>query len=156
MLTFLLDTHMAEEPLRTREYTVADRLHSAAIHLLRLVRVQDLKTGIGPARLSALSVLVFVGPKSLKELAEIEQVQPPTMSRIVEGLAEKKFIRRATSTRDRRQIRLEATEKGKRALRQARERRVSELGARLTDLSQNELERLEEALKVIGKVIEKK
>ena len=74
MLTFLLDTHMAEEPLRTREYTVADRLHSAAIHLLRLVRVRDLKTGIGPARLSALSVLVFVGPKSLKELAEIEQV----------------------------------------------------------------------------------
>src|SRR5215510_2529732 len=43
--------------------TVADRLHSAAIHLLRRVRKQDVATGEGPARLSALSVLVFGGPK---------------------------------------------------------------------------------------------
>ena len=49
--------------------SVADRLHSAAIHLLRRVRKQDTATGEGPARLSALSVLVFGGPKTLKELA---------------------------------------------------------------------------------------
>ena len=41
---------------------IADRLHSAAIHLLRRVRQQDTATGEGPARLSALSVLVFGGP----------------------------------------------------------------------------------------------
>jgi len=40
---------------------VADRLHSAAIHLLRRVRKQDAASGEGPARLSALSVLVFGG-----------------------------------------------------------------------------------------------
>jgi DNA-binding MarR family transcriptional regulator len=147
---------MTEQPLRTREYIVADQLHSAAIHLLRLVRVQDLKTGIGPARLSALSVLVFGGPKSLKELAEIEQVQPPTMSRIVEGLAKEKLIRRAVSTRDRRQLRLEATARGRWVLREARERRVSELAKRLTDFSQDDLGKLEEVLKSIGKIIEKK
>ena len=62
---------------------VADRLHSAAIHLLRRVRQQDVATGEGPARLSALSVLVFGGPKTLGELAAAEQVKPPTMSRIV-------------------------------------------------------------------------
>ena len=62
---------------------VADRLHSAAIHLLRRVRKQDVATGEGPARLSALSVLVFGGPKTLGELAAAEQVKPPTMSRIV-------------------------------------------------------------------------
>src|SRR5258708_32539206 len=65
---------------------LADRLHSAAIHLLRRVRSQDTVTGEGPARLSALSVLVFSGPKTLGELAAAEQVKPPTMSRIVAGL----------------------------------------------------------------------
>ncbi len=40
---------------------IADRLHSAAIHLLRRVRVRDRESGIGPAQLSALSVLVFGG-----------------------------------------------------------------------------------------------
>ena len=141
---------------KLREHTLADQLHSAAIHLLRLVRVQDLKTGIGPARLSALSVLVFGAPKSLKELAEIEQVQPPTMSRIVNGLVKEKLIRRAISTDDRRQVRLEATEKGRRVLREARERRVSDLAARLHDLSHAELAKLEETLEVIAKVTEKK
>src|SRR5580704_13285205 len=44
---------------------VADQLHSAAIHLLRRLRVHDRETNVGPAQLSALSVLVFGGPKSL-------------------------------------------------------------------------------------------
>ena len=67
-------------------YRIGDLLHSAAIHLLRKVRAQDRSAGIGPAQLSALSVLVFGGPRSLKELADAEQVRPPTMSRIVVGL----------------------------------------------------------------------
>ena len=51
---------------------VADRVHSAAIHLLRRLRVRDQESGIGPAQMSALSVLVFAGPRSLKELAAAE------------------------------------------------------------------------------------
>src|ERR1700682_719948 len=69
-----------------RALETAGRLHSVAIHLLRRLRVSDLASGIGPAQLSALSVLVFGGPRSLGELAEAEQVRPPTMSRIVAGV----------------------------------------------------------------------
>ncbi len=65
---------------------VADRLHSAAIHLLRQVRKQDVATREAPARLSALSVLVFGGSVTLGQLAAAEQVKPPTMTRIVTGL----------------------------------------------------------------------
>jgi len=75
------------ENMAPQALVVADRLHSAAIHLLRRVRKQDVATGEGPARLSALSVLVFGGQKTLSELAAAEQVKPPTMSRIVAGLA---------------------------------------------------------------------
>jgi hypothetical protein len=45
----------------------ADRLHSATIHLLRHARKRDTLAGQGPARLSALSVLVFGGPMALGE-----------------------------------------------------------------------------------------
>ncbi len=70
---------------------LADGLHSAAIHLLRQVRVEDRSSGIGPAQLSALSVLVFGGSMSLKRLAEVEQVKPPTMVRIVRGLVDQRL-----------------------------------------------------------------
>jgi DNA-binding MarR family transcriptional regulator len=144
---------MPYETKQLREYALADRLHSAAIHLLRLVRLQDVKTGIGPARLSALSVLVFGSPKSLKELAEIEQVQPPTMSRIVEGLEKEDLIRRVVVARDRRRISLEPTEKGKRILREARQQRVIALADRLRGLAQSDVEVLENAAILLSKVI---
>src|SRR5262245_51124857 len=87
------ETAAADTGNRTADpVSVADRLHSAAIHLLRRVRKQDIATGEGPARLSALSVLVFGGPKTLKELAAAEQVKPPTMSRIVAGLVRSHLV----------------------------------------------------------------
>ena len=147
---------MTDQSDHSREYALADRLHSTAIHLLRLLRLQDAKTGIGPARLSALSVLVFGSPKSLKELAEIEQVQPPTMSRIVEALEREGLIRRAIVARDRRQIRLEPTAKGKRILREARQQRVMALATRLRGLPEADLEVLENAAGLLSEVIEKK
>ena len=55
-----------QEPFRLE---VADRLHSAAIHLLRHARKRDVVARQGPARLSALSVLVFSGPMALDRRA---------------------------------------------------------------------------------------
>src|ERR1700733_7645619 len=96
--------------------SVADTLHSAAIHLLRTLRIQDEGAGVGPARLSALSILVFVGPKSLGELAEMEQVQPPTMSRIVDGLENDGFAVREINKDDARGVKIRATAKGTKLL----------------------------------------
>src|SRR5215472_17400153 len=101
----------------------ADRLHSAAIHLLRGLRRRDRESGIGPAQVSALSVLVFGGKKSLAELAQAEQVKPPTMSRIVAGLLRGKFIHLKTDIADRRALVISATEKGVRLMQRARRRR---------------------------------
>src|SRR2546423_15666175 len=91
---------------------VADRLHSVVIRLLRRLRLQDAAMGIGPAQASALSVLVFGGPMSLKELARAEQVRPPTMSRIVRGLERAKLVERRIAADDRRRITLAPTKKG--------------------------------------------
>jgi DNA-binding MarR family transcriptional regulator len=119
-------------------YRIGDLLHSAAIHLLRKVRAQDRSARIGPAQLSALSVLVFGGPRSLKELAEAEQVRPPTMSRIVVGLRQTRLVRRKT-TDDKRRMLLEATARGVKILHEGRRRRVEMLARALQQFSADEL-----------------
>src|SRR2546427_1786725 len=103
-------------------FETADRLHSAAIHLLRRLRVRDRESGAGPAQLSALSVLVFGGPRSLGELADAEQVRPPTMSRIVAGLERAGLVKRR-KTEDARRVRLEASAGGTKILQEGRLRR---------------------------------
>jgi len=113
----------------------ADRLHSAAIRLLRLVRTEDAQSGIGPAQLSALSVLVFGGPKTLSELATLEQVRPPTMSRIVDGLVRKKLVYRVEGEQDRRTLRVSPTAKGEKLMQAGKDRRVKALAARFEALS---------------------
>ena len=128
---------------------VADRLHSAAIHLLRRVRTRDTESGIGPAQLSALSVLVFAGPRSLGELAAAEQVRPPTMSRIVAGLMRAGLVRRHVSKEERRRLRLEATAKGTELLWAARKRRVESLAATLRQLPSDQVEQLRQAAELI-------
>ena len=133
---------------------VADHLHSAAIHLLRRLRVRDRESGIGPSQLSALSVLVFGGPRSLGELADAEQVRPPTMSRIVAGLENAGLIRRQT-TDDKRRVRLEPTAKGTKILQEGRMRRVDSLARALESLGPSELRQLGEAVKLIENLIRK-
>src|SRR5437667_4934893 len=102
MLNFFPMSHSKGQ--NSRE--VADRLHSAAIHLLRFARHRDVLSGEGPARLSALSVLVFGGPMTLGQLATAEQVKPPTMSRIVAGLKQSGLARIDGDASDARRIRV--------------------------------------------------
>jgi DNA-binding MarR family transcriptional regulator len=130
----------------------ADQLHSAAIQLLRRLRARDRQMGVGPAQLSALSVLVFGGPRSLGELADAEQVRPPTMSRMVASLERDGMVRRH-ATRDGRSMRLEATRKGTKMLWAGRKRRVESLGRALAGLSEKERAQLGEFLEVLARVI---
>jgi DNA-binding MarR family transcriptional regulator len=117
---------------------VADRLHSAAIHLLRRLRVEDKAMGLTPTRASALSVLVFRGPVTMSELAEAEQVRRPTITRLVDGLERRGLVRRVTDPADGRVQLVEATAAGKRLLQKGRARRVERLMRGVTQLSQDD------------------
>src|SRR5947208_16252767 len=90
----------------------ADRFHSAAIHALRHVRRDDPASGLSAARLSALSVLVFGGARTLGELAAAEHVRPATMTRIVQALEQAGLVSRAQDPNDGRVRRLRATAEG--------------------------------------------
>ena len=132
---------------------VAGRLHSAAIHLLRRVRKQDAAMGAGPARLSALSVLVFGGAISLGELAAAEGVKPPTMTRIVSGLEASGLAERTSDTSDSRRVRIRATAKGVRLMQRGREARVRYMVETFAGLSDEELKSLSQAAEVIERVL---
>jgi DNA-binding MarR family transcriptional regulator len=135
-----------------QQQEIADRLHSAAIHLLRRVRVQDAASGLSAARLSALSVIVFAGPISLQDLAKAEQVRPPTMSRIVDALQAAGLARRGVNARDRRAVLIEATRKGTATLQKGRRRRVRFLAAHLARLSATQLVELDRSLRALQEV----
>ncbi|MDQ3823719.1 MAG: MarR family transcriptional regulator [Actinomycetota bacterium] len=118
---------------------VADLVHSASIHVLRRAREQDDALGVSPARLSALSVVVFRGPITIGELAAAEGVRSATMTGIVTGLEEQGLVRRRPDERDRRAVRVEATAAGKRTLTRARRARIDAIAARLAALSGEDL-----------------
>ncbi len=136
-------------------FAVADGLHSAAIHLLRRVRKQDIATGEGPARLSALSVLVFGGAKTLGELAAAEQVKPPTMSRIVSGLVRSRLVKITMDPRDARRMHIRATAKGKRLLQKGRQLRIADLAGHLDTLAPEELATLGQAVEILKRLLER-
>lgn len=123
----------------------ADRLHSVAIHLLRRVRVEDDKSGLSPARLSALSVVVFGGPLSLGNLAAAEQVTPPTMTRLVQALEQEGLVERRPDPADGRAILIAATRAGTRLLQAARRRRIRRLVDLLGTLPPDQLEAVSRA-----------
>lgn len=132
---------------------MATGLHAAAIRLLRLLRREDQESGISGPRLSALSVIVFAGPLSLAELAAAEQVRPPTMSRIVEGLVQAGLAFREPDPGNRRMVRISATAEGKKLLEAGRERRVRVLVQRLHRLADSEQRALARAVELLERVV---
>ncbi len=127
----------------------ADRLHSAAIHLLRRLRKQDDASSLTAPRLSALSVVVFSGPLTLGALAAAEQVRPPTMTRLVAALEQAGLVARMPSPDDRRVVLVEATAAGRRLLGKGRARRVATLARQLAALPPDELTTLERAAEIL-------
>jgi len=131
---------------------LADRLHSAAIHLLRRVAREDPPSGLGGPALSALSVIVFGGPISLGRVAEAERVRPPTMTRTVQALEAAGLVRREPDPEDGRVVRLSATARGGSVLHAARERRVETIVEGLRRLSSEDLRALDRAIALIERL----
>ena len=129
-------------------------MHSAAIHLLRRVRVADDESmGMTPARRSALSVLVFAGPRSVSELASAEQVTLPTMSKLVTSMENDGLVRRERDPGDGRVVRLHATAKACRMVERGRESRLTVLESLLGGASPREVQIVREAAEIVDRLV---
>ena len=140
---------MPAVPRQAPPATIADRLHSAAIHVLRRLRVEDKAIGLSGPRASALSVIVFRGPITMSALAEAEQVRPPTITRLVAGLERRGLVRRVSDARDGRVQLVEATAAGRRLLNRGRARRVARLAQGVAQLTTDDQEVLGRAAELM-------
>ena len=136
-------------PPATDSDDLAPRLHSAVLHLLRRLAREDRASGESPARLSALSVLVFGGPRPIGRLAKDEGVSPPTMTRLVAGLEADGLVTRSSDPSDGRTQRVAATERGREILVAGRARRVAALETMLHGVAADDRTALAAAVAVI-------
>src|ERR1700752_2984474 len=102
---------------------LASRLRLAVMRLARILR-QKAQDPITPSQLSALVSVEREGPVTLGELASLESVQPPSMTRIVVALEERGLVVREADPADRRIARVHITATGRRLLEKNRSRKT--------------------------------
>jgi DNA-binding MarR family transcriptional regulator len=127
---------------------LASRLRLNINRLHRRMRQESL-AGLSPAQASALGAVIRLGNPTLGELAAIEQVQPPTMTRIVASLQESGMVTRLTDETDRRSARVQVTPNGKRAMERIRTLKNAFLTRRLADLLPEEQARASELVDLL-------
>lgn len=129
------------------------RLRMAFLRIARRLRQQN-RTGITPSQLSALATIDRHGPLSLGELAALENVQPPSISRIVGSLEGDGLVERAAGEHDRRVALVQVTPAGAAELRQVRQERDAWLAGRLDTLTASERKALLAALPALEKLLD--
>ena len=134
-------------PTLTIETETTSRLRLATMRLVRLLRQHaDPDSGLSQSLISTLGTIHRAGPVTLGHLAELERVQPPSMTRIVAQLEERSLVVREVDAADRRIARVRLTPAGAGVIAQLRTRKNEYLAARLAELSPSERAALEAAL----------
>jgi DNA-binding MarR family transcriptional regulator len=123
---------------------LASRLRVAVVRLNRKLRQQAL-AGLSPAQASALGTVNRLRNPTLGELAAAEQVQPPTVTRLVASLESAALVARETDDIDRRVVRVKITAEGRRNLQRIRSLKNAYLNRRLAALDPAE-QQLAEAM----------
>jgi DNA-binding MarR family transcriptional regulator len=131
---------------------MAARLQASSMRVLRLARRNGQAGALSGPRLSALSFIALAGPVSLGELAAAEQVRAPTMTRLVDRLVEEDLVTREADPKDRRMVRIAATEAGRRLMERARPQDDTGLAARLHRLADSELRAIARAVDLLERV----
>jgi DNA-binding MarR family transcriptional regulator len=127
---------------------VVARLRLSIARLARRLR-QEAGTGLSPSQHSALITITLHGPLTLGRLARIEQVAPPTITRIVVRLEDDGLVARTVDPTDRRVSRVAVTTEGERRLDHGRNRRNAWLAQRLHTFPPADRRRLAAALDVL-------
>lgn len=136
------------------EFGFAMRLHGAVLHLMRRIRREDLHFGLSASRMSALSCVAFGTPRTLGELAAMEQVSRPTMTRLVAALERDGYVEKQADPDDGRLVWIEATARGRRVIEEGRRRRSAFLARHLAGLNERDRTALGRAIEVMEHIYE--
>ena len=130
---------------------LASRLRITVLRLSRRLR-QQAAGEVTASQLSALSSVAKHGELTLGELAAIEHIAPPTMTRIVARIEEHGWLERSTDASDRRLVRVAISPAGQSLLDETRSRRDAFMTQRLQRLSPSERELLERAAPLLERL----
>lgn len=136
----------------------AELASSLRFLIARLARQQRRAAAVEPhdltaSRLAALASLARLGPLTLGELAAVEGVQSPTMTRIVAKLEELGLVDKTEDPSDRRVTRLAVTSDGGRLLEDVRTRESAFLAERLAGMGEDERRQLARALPLLERLL---
>lgn len=131
---------------------LAPQLRDAITRLNRRVRQTRPVGDLTVTQLSALTSLRLAGALTPRELADVERVQPPTMTRIVAKLEDRGLVQRTPHPTDGRQVILAATEGGRTVIEQFERVRDEWLARRLVELNEDERETLHRAAEILQKL----
>jgi DNA-binding MarR family transcriptional regulator len=143
----------AWRPPQGSDAEMAARLRLAILRLSRRLR-QQVAGGVTSSQVSALATVERLGTPTLGELASSEQVQPPSMTKIVVGLEAAGLVARQEDDNDGRIVRVKLTAEGRRTLQRSRSLRNAYLVRRLRVLSAEERAALEDVVGLLEHLVE--
>ncbi|HEX8092802.1 MarR family winged helix-turn-helix transcriptional regulator [Jatrophihabitans sp.] len=131
---------------------LASALRLSLLRAARRLRSQRVNTAVTLSQLSALSTVGKCGPMSAGEIAAIERVQPPSMTKILASLESAGWVERSSQPEDRRQSIIAITQAGRELLAEETRARDQWLAKRLVEFSAEDLRKLGEAVEVLDRL----
>lgn len=130
--------------------TLATDLRLAAMRISRRIRLES-DDDVAPHQFSVL-VRLHESPRTIGELAAIERLSAPSMTRTVSGLVERGLVAREEHPEDGRQVIVTLTDEGRASVRETKRRRDQWMAVRLADLDAEDLEVLRRATAILARV----
>lgn len=149
------DTSANEDPVQLEsdaDAHLASAFRIAVMRLSRRLRSERSDETLGLSQLSALATLIRNGPLSPTALADLERIQPPSMTRVITALEERGLLERAPHPTDGRQSVIAITDAGRAIVLEDRRRRAAWLAQRFATLSPEEQQQIADALPLIERI----
>jgi DNA-binding MarR family transcriptional regulator len=132
---------------------LANRLRPVLLHLNRQLRREIHSLGVTGGQVSLLVQIKYRPGIGIRELAALERISVPGMSKFISRLEEAGLVQRAPVEGDQRRVGLTLTPAGHKVLRSVKSRRTAWLAARLRDLEPDELEAIDAAIEPLAHLL---
>lgn len=139
-------------PTPTMTAELSSTLRMAVMRLARRLRAERTDTSLSLSQIAALGTIARLGPMTPGELADVEKVQPPSMTRTVAALELRGLVLRTPHPVDRRQVLLTVTDEADQMLRADRRRRDAWLSQRMSELTLEDRDKLRAAAEVLERL----